>query len=251
LTVPEDWFKAFFGPSYIDAAASATTKVQTLREVAFLQRHLNCGKATKVLDVCCGHGRHALELARRGCRVVGIDIDEEALRTLSRQAESEGLQIDVHCVDVRDLVLHKQFHATLCMLNSFGYFCEEQNQAVLNNMAKSLLPDGTLILDLPNRERIFQDALFPSWEETASGVLVLDEYRADLRSGRLIGLQHRVYPDGKRHAKAFSLRVYSLTEVTSMLERAGMSLANAWGSFDFSPYDIDSARMIVVAKRGV
>jgi SAM-dependent methyltransferase len=251
LKVSADWFKEFFGPSYIDAvaSASATNEAQTLREISLIQKYLNCGEATHILDVCCGHGRHALELARRSCRVVGIDIDEEALRTLSRQAEAEGLQIGVHRTDVRDLALHEQFHITLCMLNSFGYFCDELNQAVLGNMAKSLLPGGTLILDLPNRERIFHDVRFARWEETTTGLLVLGTYCMDLWSGRLKGMQHRVYPDGNRLSKAFSLRVYSLVEMVSMLRRVGMDLANAWGDFDCSPYSIDSPRMILVARR--
>lgn len=251
MRIPADWFKGFFGSSYIDAvaSASATNEAQTLRETALIQKYLNSGKATHVLDVCCGHGRHALELAKMGCRVVGIDIDEEALRTLSRQAESEGLQIGVHRMDVRDLALHEQFHITLCMLNSFGYFSDEHNQLVLDNMAKSLLLGGMLILDLPNRERIFRDARPARWEETTTGLLVLGKYGVDLWSGRLTGLQQRVYPDGKRCSKAFSLRVYSLAEMVSMLRRVGMSLANAWGDFDCSTYSIDSPRMILVAKR--
>jgi SAM-dependent methyltransferase len=251
LKVSADWYKDFFGPSYIDAvaSASATNEAQTLREISLIERYLNCGETTRVLDVCCGHGRHALELARRNCRVVGVDIDEDALRTLSRQAEAEGLQVGVHRTDVRYLTLREQFHITLCMLNSFGYFCDEHNEAVLGNMAKSLVPGGTLILDLPNRERVFQDVRFDRWEETAAGLLVLGTYYVDLRSGRLKGLQHRVYPDGNRLSKTFSLRVYSLVEMVSMLERVGLSLANAWGDFDCSTYGIDSPRMILVAKR--
>ncbi len=68
-----------------------------------------------ILDVGCGTGRVALDLARRGHRVTGVDIDPALLAELDGRARVAGLELETVCCDARELSLPRRDHA-LCLL---------------------------------------------------------------------------------------------------------------------------------------
>ena len=76
----------------------------TAEEINQIIELLDIEKGAKILDLCCGIGRHSLELARRGYRVVGVDLTQEYLAKARKQAESEGLNIEFVRNDMRDSV---------------------------------------------------------------------------------------------------------------------------------------------------
>lgn len=122
---------------------------QTAAEIAFLTRHLPRPDYEAVLDVCCGIGRHAHLLAEQGYHVTGIDVNEEAL-TIAR-ARSAG-KVEYHQLDMRHLeTLPGTYDAILCLWQSFGYFDEATNQAILGQISQKLRPGGRFILDIYHR----------------------------------------------------------------------------------------------------
>lgn len=104
----------------------------------------------RVLDLCCGSGRHAAPLTGNGYLVTGLDRDATALR----QAEERLRGTDARFVqgDMRDLSdLPAPFDAVLVMWQSFGYFDPDTNLQVLEQIARILRPGGRLVLDLYHR----------------------------------------------------------------------------------------------------
>lgn len=74
----------------------------TAQEVEFIEREIGHDRCSKlILDVGCGTGRHALELARRGYRVVGVDLSESLLAQGRKMAEAEGLAVTFILGDAR------------------------------------------------------------------------------------------------------------------------------------------------------
>lgn len=73
-----------------------------------------------VLDLCCGPGRFSLELAKRGCRVTGVDLTPFLLDKARRAGEEAGLNVEWQRGDMRDFVRPDAFDLALSMFTSFG-----------------------------------------------------------------------------------------------------------------------------------
>lgn len=160
---------------------------QTERELGFLTRQMPADRFRTVLDVCCGAGRHAHGLARRGRLVLGIDRSRRALERAARYSEGD-MPGSSSCLspplfvqaDMRALPLAGPFDAALIMWQSWGYFDAATNLRILRDLRGLLRPGGRLVLDIYDR-RFF---------ETRQGE------RVNVRDGREIN--DRKWLDGDR-----------------------------------------------------
>lgn len=129
------------------------TQQETQATVAFLARLLPLPRYQRLLDLCCGHGRHALPLAERGYQVTGLDRDATALAEAQRRTSAAGQQVTYVRGDLRQLEeVAGPFDAVISMWQSWGFFDEETNRAILRQIHRSLTPGGRLIMDLYNRD---------------------------------------------------------------------------------------------------
>jgi SAM-dependent methyltransferase len=140
VSVNEAWarWRATFVP---DAA-------RTLAETDFLVRRLPLPAFRRVLDACCGRGRHARELAARGYRVLGIDLDAEAVAEAERlDPDAEFMQLDVRKLGS----LEREFDGIVSLGQTFGLFDADTNAAELAAMRERLRPGGRIVLDVFDR----------------------------------------------------------------------------------------------------
>jgi SAM-dependent methyltransferase len=216
--------------------------------VDFIVKALDLPAGAKVLDLCCGQGRHSLELARRGFQVVGVDLSEALLYAARKRAESEGLSVTfLHC-DMREIDFADEFDAVINMFTSFGYLeSEAEDEKVLGKVAQALKSGGKFLLDVVNRDRLVRDFQAREWHAADEGWLVLEERTFDHLSGRTETRWVCVARDGVRYERLSSVRLYTASELRTMLERAGLKVTNLFGDYDGSPYSWDSQRLIVVA----
>ncbi len=139
------WFNplaAFVGPAYL---RNAFTK-GTVQEIDFLVDALELRPGMRVLDAGCGPGRHALELARRGISVVGVDTSPDFV-ALARAAAGD-LPVEFHEADVRELPYADEFDAVLCLCQGgFGLLGGDEGELdVVSRFAAALRPGGRLAL---------------------------------------------------------------------------------------------------------
>jgi len=140
VTVNEAW--ARWRASFVPDAA------RTLSETEFLTRRLPLPAFRRVLDACCGRGRHARELAARSYRVTGIDLDEEAVAEAARHApDARFVRLDVRELDSLD----EEFDAVISLGQTFGLFDADTNASVLAAMRDRLRPGGRIVLDVFDR----------------------------------------------------------------------------------------------------
>jgi len=128
----------------------------TIGEVDFIEKEIGYGKATRILDIGCGTGRHSIELARRGYTVVGVDFSESQLERAKEKASRQKLQIDFQKYDARYLPFAHEFGLVIMICEGAFPLMEtdEMNFQILKNVADALLPKGKLIFTTLN-------ALFP------------------------------------------------------------------------------------------
>ncbi|MBI4424572.1 MAG: methyltransferase domain-containing protein [Elusimicrobia bacterium] len=192
---------------------------------------------SRILDLCCGVGQEAVELARRGHRVLGVDVTEEGLREARQSMRGTNLFCHFVKADMRNIPYSGEFDAVVARHPSFGRFPKERDDLrSLESVRKALKPGGRFLLKLVNRDWVLRHLPLAGSE---GGV------RFDFASGRLEGQRAA----GRDPHAPSSVRLYALTEVLRLLGAAGLAFKRVWGRFDASPYGLDSFHMIVLAER--
>lgn len=243
-----EWWTEFFDSDYLRIyrkrdARSAGPEAALVRKVLALRRN------HRVLDVCCGYGRHAILLAKAGMRVTGVDINPLFLRRARAAAKRAGVEIALIQSDVRSMELKPIFDAAVNMFTSIGYFeSEEDNFQVVARAAAALKPGGRLLVDTINRDRIVRSPQWQQWMPMGRGVVV-ETPAFDWNKGRLNSRRILVFPDGRRRETRFSLRLYTLAEMVVMFERAGLDVTHAFGDFAGTPYTVDSPRIVIAGRK--
>jgi len=243
----EDYVRFWLGGP--DATRIAPERTE--REVEFILSALELEPGARVLDLCCGYGRHSVALAKRGYQVTGIDRSERQLTMARTHASAAGAYVAWVQADMREVpaALAGEMDAVINMFTAFGYFeTEAEDQRVLAGIARSLKPGGKFLIDLIHRDGVMRRFRQKDWEEF-DGAVLLHERRFDFASGQQDDAMTVVEADGSRRTTTLSLRWYTLTELRSMLGKEGLEFRRAWGDFDASDLGLDSRRMIVLAEK--
>jgi len=231
-----------FRPQVRAAAAEEIGKVAAL---------LGLPAGARVLDMPCGIGRHALELARRGFRVTGVDRTAAFLDEARASVKAEGLggSIEIVQADMREFRRPGAFDAALNLYTSFGYFEDPaDDRRVLDGLFASLRPEGRLILELVGRETLAKHFRQTDWREDPDGTLVL-EHRTLKDDWSWIESRWIVIKGTDRHEIRFGHRLYTASNLKALVESAGFGEVRALGSLAGTPYDQDATRLVVTARR--
>jgi SAM-dependent methyltransferase len=142
------------------------------------------------------------------------------------------------------------FDAAINLFTSLGYFDDPfDDLRVLRNFHASLVPGGTLLLDMMGREviaRIFKER---EWRELPDGSLFLEERRAARNWTRIANRWLLIRPDGTRYESRHELRVFSAQELDALLREAGFTTVRLLGSYAGVPYDHNAARLVALASK--
>lgn len=222
------WYEEVFDDDYLRTVPFMTPE-QTVREAGFIRESLALKPSAEVLDVGCGYGRHALELAQQGCQVTGLDLSLPLLIKAADQAQKRGLTVNFVHADMREMTFNAQFDAAYCMLSSFGYFDEETNLRVASAVCKALRPGGRFLLDIINRDYIVGDLPSRVWWE-GDGCVILEEVDFNYHTSRVLIRRSVVFGNGRQTEQELSMRAYSLHEVGRLLRQAGLRVLDVSGS---------------------
>jgi SAM-dependent methyltransferase len=239
----KEWFRRAFGEDYL-AVYAHRDAAEARRQVAFVLQRLALEPPQEVLDLACGAGRHAAELRARGFRVTAVDLSPPLLRLAG-----ETLPGCLVRADMRRLPFRQRFALVTSFFSSFGYFeDEEEDRAVLEQVWGVLQPGGWFFLDYLNPERV-RRTLVPEDERTVGEMHVRQE-RWLTPDGRRV--EKRITIRDGRGVREYleSVRLYSLAELRTMFDSAGLSIRHAWGSFAGDPVSESAPRLIVAAVRG-
>lgn len=245
-----DWPIAFFDDEYLRIYLPQFTPERTELEVDFIEKALAPAPGEAVLDLACGSGRHAIHMARRGYRVTGVDFNPRYLEIAAEEARRAGVKVEWVACDMRELDFPGAFDCVYSYFTSFGYYSDEENERVLERIARALRPGGRLLLDVLNRDWLFTVPQKRTWNQREDGALLMEEVSIDLRTSRVTSRLTLIEPDkGARPAKQFDLRAYTCAELTALLRRAGLAVREVWGGADRSEYTAESRRLILLAEK--
>ncbi|HSV48177.1 MAG TPA: class I SAM-dependent methyltransferase [Ramlibacter sp.] len=245
------WFSeeaGFFGPWYLAEYAQLLPAQRSLQEVDFIERVLALQPGARILDVPCGHGRHAVELAGRGYAVTGTDINGFFLEQAGATAAGQGVTLSLQQGDMRALAFDAEFDVVLNLFSSIGYFEDDaDDQKVFDGIARALVPGGQFFIDFLNREALLRNFKPTELRELPDGTTLLFEREHDLLTGKNIVRRTVTQPGGKpRRIADVAPRQYTTVEIIKMAKAAGLAFRQAWGDFEGGPLTIDSARVLLV-----
>lgn len=226
--LPSDWWRTLFNSVYLKTDGDVVeNELSTSREVDRLIDVAGLEPNDRILDLCCGQGRHSLELAQRGFRhVKGVDRSRYLIRLARRRARQQGLAISFHEGDARRFrIKESDFHCVMLLGNSFGYFDrEEDDLAVLRSVIRALGSGGDLLLDIANGDWVRQNFAPRSWEWIDQEHFVCRERSLSADSSRLISREVVVHAErGVIVDQFYAERLYAQEAITALLEAAGFT----------------------------
>jgi SAM-dependent methyltransferase len=240
----------FFDDAYRDIYSELLHPARTEHEVAAVVRLLRLSEGERVLDLCCGDGRHAVPLQRRGLRVTGVDLSAAMVRS----ARARGLRVladdDPQPLWIRadcgKLPLRASFDAALLLYNSISFGSREMTQALFESARSALGAGGRMLIECTHREHEARAALGERATQELSTPLgpVLIERRFDPR----LGEQHAkmTFRDraGAPQEKHLRYLTYSAGELQRMLELAGFARIELFGGYDQRAFSADTPAVL-------
>jgi SAM-dependent methyltransferase len=226
----EEWFKDWFDADYA-ALYAHRDEAEAARAVRMLLQAAPAFASGPVLDLACGSGRHLVELRKVNALAFGLDLSPQLLGLAPA-----GLRGWLLRGDMRRLPLRPGSLAGICLwFTPFGYFSDQENQALLGALQRLLRPDGVLLLDLMNAVRL-KSGLVEADVLERNGLRVRS--RRSFEAGRVLKRMtiERLATGASREAVE-SVRVYEPEELLPMARACGLDLALALGDYDGSPFE--------------
>ena len=225
------------------------SSVGTDQEVRFITDVLNLPPASTILDLYCGYGRHAIELAKNGYQVTGLDATSDFLDIAAQKAQEAQVALQLRQCDMRELDYQEQFDAVINMFAAFGFFSDAENAKVIGLTAAALRSRGLFLIDLLNRDWMIHNNLNRYWRHP-SGEYVLS-YKVELQKSGITVMKRELtnQTTNMKTQHSFVLRAYSLPEITDILTQHQLTPLKIYGGFDGSAYSTKTPRMIILAQK--
>mgnify|MGYP006290922965 CR=1 FL=1 len=246
----DDWFESDGFWSRIEPFLFTEAHEAEAEEEVGRLRERGPPAGPRVADLCCGTGRHAVPLARRGYDVTGIDRTAPYLDRARARAARAGVEVEWLEQDVRSYRRPHAHDLAISMYTSLGYFRDDADDfRVIENARASLAPGGLLVIEMVSREWIAENFAETLSDDGPGGAVLFRRHRI-VEDWRRIHNRWTLVEGGRAEHFEFEQRIYSGPELETLLRRAGFDEVSLYGGLDRSPYGRGAARLVAVGRRG-
>ena len=242
-------FDEVFDDDYLYFYETFLTPEQNREQADLVTRLLKIAPGMEILDLACGHGRIAHEIALYGCQVTGLDASETFLEHARSQAETIAANATYVLGDMRHLPWSSRFDRIFNWFTAYGYFEDTDNRQVLTEVYRALKPGGQFLIEHQNRDRLlanFRPQLVTEHPEE-SGNFMIDEVQYNAQTGR-VETKRTIIRNSHVRTMHYSVRLFTFPEIRDWLHQAGFATVEGYG-YDGHPFTLESRRMIVVATK--
>lgn len=238
-----EWFEEWFDTEYYHQLYQHRDTVEARQFLSLVTTQLQMQKGDRVLDLCCGKGRHSHFLASLGYRVTGIDLSHQNIEQANLSAVGTERFMRQ---DMRDPLGSEEFEVIFNLFTSFGYFDETADDIlVLKNVYEALQPGGYFVFDFLNPLYV-KDNLEPRCERQI-GMTQFESIRT-IENNRVfkkifVKANCEIYPYVE------SVKLYEPNELLDILQAVGFKLVNHFGSYQLSNYHENAKRSIFVMQK--
>lgn len=242
-----DFENTFNAEEYLYFYQDMLSPERLRKEIDFLVKHTALNQPLDILDLACGHGRHANALAQLGHRVTGMDITEGFLDVAKEDASKLGVKVNYIHQDMRELKEKNAFDRIFVLFSAIGYFDDEQNEAVFRNIYNALRPGGVFCFDSHNRDT-FLTYFLPYLVVERDGNFMIDQITFDTLSGRSVSKRTVIFGKTTKTFE-FNVRFYNPTDILKLFKTIGFSSLEFYENWDGKLIGQTAKRMIVVARK--
>jgi SAM-dependent methyltransferase len=222
------WYEEWFWSDAYTRVYDHRDDAEAEQLVDLIEHEIAPASGAHILDIGCGRGRHARALARRGWRVTGLDLSEDAVAAARSQAADDALdeRASFQVGDMRTPVCDGCADGVVNLFTSFGYFdADADNERALAAMATALRPGGWFLQDFLNAPQVAESLGASVYETTVR------------RNGHTATFQE-------------SVRLYTRSDLTAMYARTGLEVVELFGDYGGSDYvPDDSPRLLLHARK--
>jgi len=240
-----DWFETWFGSPYYKVLYQHRDELEAREFVENLLKYLNPLPDSRMLDIACGEGRFAKQLAEHGFDVTGIDLSHYSIEKAQKDA-NDKLHFYVH--DMRYPFYINYFDYAFNFFTSFGYFTQNRdNVLAAKSFAAALKKNGLLVVDYLNKDYTLQ-RLKPV-SEIQRGDLTF-HIKKQLSDGHFV--KDISFVDTEKRERHFkeSVAAFTLSDFIKIFKEAKLTLVGTFGDYNLNNYHpTDSPRMIMIFKK--
>lgn len=247
LTDTENINNSYFDGYYKEMWRAIIPDDLTVKEAGFMAQDFNLTQSSRVLDIMCGYGRHAIALSKKGINVTAVDNLADYINEIKKIAEQEQLPLTAIQADAALYEPEGQFDLAICMGNSLNFFDLANAQKIISNISSHLKPGGHLLINTWTLAEIaikhFRDQ---SWSEI-NGIKFLTESKFLFHPTRIETESIMIGPDGHTETKTGVDYIYSLSEMELMLKTSGLTLEEVYTIPGKKPFALGDARAYLIA----
>lgn len=245
MATQKEWFENWFDSKYYPVLYDKRDVEEANLFVKNLVAYLNIPAGSKIVDIACGEGRFADQLADYGHQVVGLDLSEQRIEK-AKELERDGLNFYVH--DMRYPFHINYFDYAFNFFTSFGYFdTARDNHMAAHAFASSLKHGGTLVIDYFN-ERFVEQGLVAE-EVVRKGDYDFHIKRA-INSGKIIKKIVVKDEDGVEHRYQERVSAFVLRDFEILFAKEGLTLKQHFGDYNLNVFDENtSPRLIMIFEK--
>lgn len=240
----DNWYENWFGNEYLTVYAHRNED-EARQLVQLILNYITLDKKFKILDLCCGQGRHAFLFAQEGFNVFGFDLSKTLLQ-VAKYKNSQSDNTFFVQADMRYLPAVEKFDLLLNLFTSFGYFeTDLENENVFKQFYQVLRPGGYYVFDYFHTPHVL--ANLERYQSEQIGDLNVEQERfiEGSRVQKIIRLDRK----GKKSTFYESVKMYKSDQILKMMEESGLSVRYIFGDYKGSPLNDESERVIIIGQK--
>lgn len=237
----------FFGQSYITLLDPYLHGEAFQNEIKFINNIIK--PKSRILDVCCGHGRHSIELAMHGHIVTGIDLNEEAIeQAIQTKIKRKISHVHFYQGDILELLpRHREYNVALLLCNIIGML-KNKDKELLEKTKDSLNDGGMIILSISNRDHLLK-RIAPLIKMEINGHHFTQERIFNIRTSELTAIDLRKLNGKDEESYMLVQRLYSCHEILDLVSSIGYRNVRVFGDFTNDEATLESDNLVIVAEK--
>lgn len=248
-----NWWKSFYDdtPFYLYLERNEPAELEaTLR---FLTNVLQVSPGDRLFDQCCGMGSVSIPLAKRGYRMVGVDLCDGFIKRANGDIAGGALEAEFYVGDAFEFVPEEPCDGAFNWYTSFGYSAKDsENIRMLQRAYASLKPGAWFALDFLNAPMIrnnFQPTMVRKLDTPDGEIVITRNCEIDEETDLMKQVWNWQMPDGRKIETPSTLRLYTPGQLVRLFERAGFTNVKLYGNLEGDPRSDRSPRCICVGRR--
>ncbi|NDC42356.1 MAG: class I SAM-dependent methyltransferase [Chitinophagia bacterium] len=244
-TETADWFEQWFGSPYYKILYNNHDEGEARRFVETLMAYLQPKAGATMLDIACGEGRFARQLAELGFDVTGIDL---SVRSITEAQKHEHSHLHFLVQDMRFIFNTNYYDYAFNFFTSFGYFkYDRDNDLAARAFAAGLKKGGILVIDYMNSPYILQHLIPESTIERGGYTFHI---KKRIEQGHII--KQIRFKDAAGGDRQYEERVsaFTYTDLQQLFTKAGLELVGTFGDYQLGSYnEASSTRLIMIFRK--